>query len=210
MITLYHCTDARSFRCLWALEAAATPYELKVLPFPPRLREPAFLERFPNGTVPLMIDGDSTLFESAAILEWIANRYAPQTLAVPADHPDYASWLNWLHYGEASLTTPLATMLRYAMFLPKEQRSPAVVADFQQVFLDRLQIVESALEKREFLAADRFTAADISVGYALQLSGMLRLHDRFPPAVSAYWKRLQELPSYQTAREKQKAAEKQG
>ncbi|WP_028078964.1 glutathione S-transferase family protein [Solimonas soli] len=206
MITLYHSPDARSFRCLWALEEARVAYDLKVMAFPPRAHAPDYLALNPCGTVPLLVDGDSTLFESAAILEWLSVRYAPTTLGVGSEDKAYGSWLSWLHFGEASLTTLLSTMLRYAVFLPEAQRQPAVVADFRGLFLERLQLVERALADHEYLAADRFTAADISVGYALMLARMLDLHRVLPPALLAYWARLQERPAFRAARAAQKAA----
>lgn len=206
MITLYHCTDARSFRCLWALEESQTPYQLMPVAFPPRLHAPEFLKLHPTGTVPLLLDGTEALFESAAILEYLAVRYAPSSLAVATNDPQYASWLNWLHFGEASLTAPLGTMLRYAHFEPEERRQPAVVADHRKIYLEKLQLVERALRDRDYLIADRFTVADISVGYALQLSRMLGLHSEMSPGLSAYWQRLQERPAYKSARAAQKAA----
>jgi glutathione S-transferase len=206
MITLYHCPDARSFRCLWALEEAKTPYQLKVMAFPPRVHAADFLALNPCGTVPFLIDGETTMSESAAILEWLSTRYAADTLGVGSDARHYGSWLNWLHFGEASLTTPLATMLRYALFLPEAQRQPAVVADYRELFLDRLKPVELALDGHDYLVADRFTAADISVGYALMLSRMLDLHRALSPTLLAYWARLQERPAFKAARAAQKAA----
>ena len=67
MITLYHCVDARSFRALWALEEVGVPYELRMLPFPPRYLQREYLKVNPLGTIPLMIDGETRMTESAAI-----------------------------------------------------------------------------------------------------------------------------------------------
>src|SRR3546814_15012777 len=69
-----------------------------------------------------------------------------------------------LFRSESSLTTPLATMLRYAFFEPEPRRQPAVVADYRVIYLDRLQLVERALQGHEYLVGDRFGVADISVG----------------------------------------------
>ena len=57
-LTLYHCRDARSFRALWALEELGLPYQLRMLPFPPRALARSFLQENPLGTVPLLVDGD--------------------------------------------------------------------------------------------------------------------------------------------------------
>jgi glutathione S-transferase len=67
MITLYHCADARSFRALWALEEVGEPYELKLLPFPPRFLAREYLQINPLGTIPYLIDGETRMTESAAV-----------------------------------------------------------------------------------------------------------------------------------------------
>src|SRR3546814_7607180 len=110
------------------------------------------------------------------------------------DDPHYGAWCNCLHFGESSLTTPLATMLRYAFFEPAPRRQPAVVADYRVIYLARLQLVERALQGHEYLVGDRFGVADISVGYAFMLARMLKLDEVTPPNLLAYWNRLQQRP----------------
>ena len=82
MLTLYHCHNARSFRPLWTLEEMGLSYELKMLPFPPRVLAKDYLALNPLGTIPLMIDGDVRMTESAAICQYLAERYAGPPLAV--------------------------------------------------------------------------------------------------------------------------------
>ena len=115
MITLYHCRDARSFRALWALEEVGVPYELKLLPFPPRFLQREYLEINPLGTVPLLIDGETRMTESAAICQYLADRYAGPPLAVDKSEPAYGAYLNALHFGEATLTFPQTIVLRYGV-----------------------------------------------------------------------------------------------
>jgi glutathione S-transferase len=74
MITLYHCVSARSFRPLWVLEEMGLPYQLKMLPFPPRALAREFLQENPMGTVPLLVDGDTRMTESAAMCQRITAR----------------------------------------------------------------------------------------------------------------------------------------
>jgi glutathione S-transferase len=206
VITLYHTTDARSFRALWLLEEMKQPYELKAMVFPPRLSTPAYLEINPTGSVPTLCDGQLTIHESAAILEYLATRYPSGDLGVASNDPAWGEWLHWLHFGEASLTTALSTMLRYAVFEPPEKRLPAVVEDYKAFFLNRLTLVERALQGHDYLVADRFTAADISVGYALMLARFLGVHKAFPETIQAYWARLKQRPAFEAAKKAQEAA----
>jgi glutathione S-transferase len=191
MITLYHCAAARSFRPLWTLEELGLSYDLKMLPFPPRVLAKDYLGINPLGTIPLLLDGETRMTESAAISQYLVTRYGPTPLAVATDEPDFGAFLNWLHFGEATLTFPQTLVLRYSQLEPAERRHPQVVEDYSRWFLGRLRAIEAAAGKAEYLCAGRFTAADISVGYALLLAQRLGLSAQFGPAVSAYWERLQ-------------------
>ena len=204
MIRLYHCPDARSFRCLWALEELRLPYELVSMAFPPRQTTPSYLQINPLGTIPALVDGQTVLTESAAILQYLAVRHGPTPLAVEPGESDYGAWLNWLHYGEATLTTVQTVVLRYKFTEPETRRLPQAVADYTQLFDDRLQVVADALGDREYLCADRFTVADINLHYSLQLARFLGLDARLTPKLSAYMERLQAREAFRAARKAQK------
>ena len=206
MITLYHCTAARSFRPLWALEELGLAYDLKMLPFPPRAFAKQYLTLNPLGTIPLLIDGDTRMTESAAVLQYLVTRHGPTPLAVGIDEPGYGAYLNWLHFGEATLTFPQTLVLRYRRLEPEARRLPQAADDYARWFLARTRAVEPAL-KRDFICAGRFTAADISVGYAFMLAERIGLGDDLPDAAKGYWRRLQEQPSYGKALAAQEAAQ---
>ena len=203
MIQLYHCPDARSFRALWALEELGLPYELHLLPFPPRAKAPEYLDVNPLGTIPALIDGPTLMTESAAIVQYLAVRHAPNALNVAADDAAYGAWLNWLYFGEATLTFPQTLVLRYRTLEPG--RAEQVADDYARWFLSRLKHVDRALSGgADWLCAGRFTGADISVGYALLLANHLKLLADAPPAVTAYWERLKARPAFQAAKRAQK------
>ena len=205
MPTLYHCADARSFRALWALEELGVPYELKLLPFPPRVLAPEYLAENPLGTIPLLVDWATRMTESSAIVQYLAVKHGGPLLVSP-DDPAYGAWLNWLYLGEATLTFPQTLVLRYTRLEPKERRNPQVAEDYGRWFMARLRAVDTALQGAEHLCAGRFTAADISVGYALLLAQTLGLHERFSPAVAEYWARLQERDGFKRAKAAQASA----
>ena len=199
MITLHHCVSARSFRPLWMLEELGLPYTLHMLPFPPRALARHFLADNPLGTVPLLVEGDTRMTESAAICQYLAARHSPTQLDVPVTDPAHGAYLNWLHMGEATLTFPQTLVLRYTHFEPEERKQPQVADDYRRWFLARLKAIDAILQQQDFLCAGRFTAADVSVHYALMLASHLGLALQFPDAVRHYHQRLEQRPAFQRA-----------
>ena len=128
---LYHCADARSLRCLWAAEEVGLDVDLRVLPFPPRAFAPEYKEVNPLKTVPGWVEGEMLLTESAAICERIA---AGTEFEVRPDEPDYWPYRNWLHRSDATLTFPLAIMIRYTRVEPRERRLAQAAADYKAFF----------------------------------------------------------------------------
>jgi glutathione S-transferase len=121
MITLYHCDGARSFRPLWMLEELGLSYELKMLPFPPRVFAKEYLAVNPLGTIPFMIDGETKMTESSGICHYLGTKYGPTPLVVGLDEPAYGAFLNWMYFSDATLTFPQTLVLRYSQLEPEER-----------------------------------------------------------------------------------------
>jgi glutathione S-transferase len=198
---LYHCRDGRSFRPLWAIEELELDCELRVLPFPPR-STPQFIEENPLGTIPLFIDGNTRMRESAMIGHYLAVR-ADSDLAVAPHEPDYGRYLDGLAYGETTLTWPQGVSLLYSVFASEVDRLPRVVDDMRV----RLGVVFADLDRilgdRDWIASERFTMADISIGYAIRLSQYIGVFDTLSDTTKAYFARLEDRPSYQRAEARQ-------
>ncbi|WP_339803236.1 glutathione S-transferase family protein [uncultured Marinobacter sp.] len=204
MIKLYHCMSARSFRALWALEETGTPCELIMLPFPPRVFRKDYLDINPLGTIPALFDGDTFMTESSAIAQYVAARYGKDTIDVAVEDSRFGAYLNWLHFGEATLTFPQTLVLRYTRLEPEERRNPQVAEDYKKWFLSRLRGVDRALTRQSpWLLGEQFTAADISVGYALMLADQLGMASEFTPAVADFWARCQLREGFQRALKRQ-------
>jgi glutathione S-transferase len=199
MITLYHCHAARSFRPLWMLEELGLSYDLKMLPFPPRVLAKEYLALNPLGTIPLLIDGDTRMTESSGICHYLGTRYGPTPLLVGADEPAFGAFLNWMYFSDATLTFPQTLVLRYSQLEPEERRNPQVAGDYAKWFFGRLRAVEAATATTETLCAGRFTAADIVIGYALRLAENIGLAGNFGPNVAVYWQRLQARDGFKRA-----------
>lgn len=188
---LYHCRQARSFRVLWMLEELGLDYELKVMPFPPREFAREYLQVNPLGTIPFYVEGDARMTESSMICHFLATRHAQPKLWVSPDEPGHAAYLNFVSYGEATLTFPLAVHFRYSRLEPEPRRQPQAAEDYKRFFIGRLKLIEPALASGPWLCGERFTAADISVGYALRFARSLQLQDAFKPQVADYLARLE-------------------
>ena len=147
MLHLYHCISARSFRPLWMLEELQLPYQLHMLPFPPRAKARWFLDENPLGTVPLLVQGKAPhqvrMTESAAMCQYLAATHPDAGLDVAPTHPAYGAYLNWLHISDATLTFPQTLVLRYGRFEPAERKQPQVVEDYSRWFLARLRALEA-------------------------------------------------------------------
>ncbi len=199
MITLYHCDAARSFRPLWMLEELGLSYDLKMLPFPPRVLAKDYLAINPLGTIPFLIDGETRMTESSGICHYLGTKYGPTPLIVDLTEPAYGAFLNWMYFSDATLTFPQTLVLRYGQLESEDRRNPQVVEDYARWFLGRLRAVEAATGNSQTLCAGRFTAADIVNGYALRLAENIGLATNFGPNVAAYWQRLQERDGYRRA-----------
>ncbi len=203
-MTLWHCRDSRSLRPLWTLEEIGLDYELIDLPFPPRFFDKSFLELNPLGTVPFFRDTDNgadgpvELTESTAICHYLVERYCEQAgdLRVAVGHRDYGDYLNWLYHADATLTFPQTLMLRYGQFEPPERRNQQVSDDYQQWYLARLRKLDAHLQERDYLVAERFTIADIAVGYALYLGEFSGAASGYQPATRDYLTRLKQRPGF--------------
>lgn len=199
---LYHCKNSRSLRPLWALEEMGLDYELVNMEFPPRVTYDGYLSINPLGTVPAFIDGEVTMTESSGICQYLVDMYGPSQLAVSPSEPDYGDFLNWLYRSDATLTFPQTLVLRYTQLEPEDRRQPQVAEDYTKWFLSRLRSVELSIEDKEFLCADRFTIADIAVGYALFLGTTIGLDERYKPNCKRYLENLMARPAFQTAQAK--------
>ncbi|WP_297691300.1 glutathione S-transferase [Phenylobacterium sp.] len=192
MITVYASAMSRSRRVLWACEEAEAPYEIVELAWPPSA-QPGYLAINPAGTVPAMRDGDLTLSESLAICEYVARRHKPELILEPGE-AGYWRYLELCQFGEATLQPTLAWTRRFG---PLAQ---AAVDHAREAFAIRVEAVGKALaDGRAWLMGERFTLADISVGFPLIVAPGLELADLIPAEVMAYRKRLGGRPACQRA-----------
>ena len=195
---LYTCARSRGLRATWAAEEAGVDIDLNILPFPPRYLAPEYLELNPLGTVPLLVDGETRMTESCAIAHYLATRSGYTDLAIAPGESDYGEYLDYTYHADATITFPQTVYMRFAIF-EKEKGWAEAGHAYAKWFHKRLVKVEQRLENREFLCADRFTVADICVGYALILAESVGLDEGVPQSLKDYRARLTARPAYQRA-----------
>ena len=195
---VYHGKRTRSFRVVWMLEELGLDYEVVPMPFPSTGNE-ELAKVNPLTTVPTLVDGEVVMTESVAMLEYIGRRYGPTPLAPPPSDPSYGDYLNYLHYGEASLVAPFSQIMFTRWMAPDDQKENWTAQHLASYFIRRAAHLETVLEGRPYLAGDAFTAADISCGYGLRLAGLAGLTKQYGPVLKAYIATLAERPAYKRA-----------
>jgi glutathione S-transferase len=204
---LWTCARSRGLRATWAAEEAGVDIDLRVLPFPPRHLAPEYLEENPLGTVPLLVDGETRMTESCAIAHYLATREGYTDLAIAPGERNYAEYLDYTYHADATITFPQTVFMRFAIFEKDKGLAEAGHA-YAKWFHKRLVKVEQRLEGREYLCADRFTVADICIGYALVLAQNVGLDEGVPGSLKAYRERLTARPAYKRAFDREEEARK--
>lgn len=215
MITLHHLNNSRSQRIIWLLEELGMPYQVqrherdaKTMLAPESLKAV-----HPLGKSPVIVDGDNTIAESGAIIEYLVNKDPERRLVPEAGTQAQLDYTFWLHYGEGSLMPPMVMRLVFEKIrtspMPFFARPIAkgIVAKTYKTFLGpmlrtHLGYVEQHLGSHDWVAGEQMTGADIQMSFPLEASVARGLADpKQYPNIHAYVKRFQALPTYQRALE---------
>ncbi|MGQ0661384.1 glutathione S-transferase family protein [Sphingosinicella sp.] len=174
MITVWG--EGRGFRVIWLLEEMGLSYrvrEVDMLAGVENDRE--FMAINPGGFIPAIQDGDVTMVESIAILEYLMARHGPTPFAPDPDSPDFPAYQQFLHLGEAGLAAPANFVMLGPLLAPERVHPDWTAVQALEVFERRRKLVSRQLARSPYLAGERFTAADISVTYALQFAHRTRV-----------------------------------
>jgi glutathione S-transferase len=196
---LYYVPMTRSNRPRWMLEELGVPYELVRLdPRKGETRTPEYLRINPVGKVPALVDGDVTMFESAAICAYLGDEFPEKKLAPAIGTKERALYYQWLFFGMTTLEAPVALHARHTTGLAAEERVAAVAESAKADVERALAAPEAVLKDREYLLGS-FSAADVIVGGTLLWAAVQKLLGGHP-ALEAYVNRLKGRPAFQRAR----------
>jgi glutathione S-transferase len=213
MLTVHHLNNSRSQRVLWLLEELETPYEIKrYWRDPDTLRAPPALRAIhPLGKSPVITDGDITVAETGAVIEYLVDK-AGGRLRPGAGTRARLRWTYWLHYAEGSLMSPLLLKLVFDMM---PGRSPAIIRPLTRAIATRAKeivvapqlrthfdFLEAELGKSEWFAGDEFSAADVMMSFPIEAGASRAGALAGRPRLKAFLERIQTRPAYRAALEK--------
>lgn len=189
---IYHDNRTRSLRVVWMAEELGLDYEI----VPAEIGSVTLLEVNPSGTLPAFVDGSIVMSESMGIIEYLGHRYGPTPIVPKVEDADYPAYLQFLWLGEASLAAAMTVKIFNQVFAPAEQKGGWILEHTRAALPKRVDLVSRALDKTTYVAGDRFTAADISVYYALNLLEFVELGDLVTPRIEEYRLAMRERPAF--------------
>lgn len=196
MITLYGSARSSAGRCLWTLEEAGVPYELKNIDM--RTKEhksEAFLKINPNGKVPALTDGNFTLFESMAINSYIAEKYKPELLGTTIE--ERALSLQWSFWASLELQDPIIQVFIQKVFMPEEKRSQAVIDENLEKLPALFSILDTALSGKTYLSGKSFTLADLNTQSIVSIAPMIGFDISSYKNLDMWMKAISDRPAFQ-------------
>lgn len=200
MIVVHHLNDSRSQRILWLLEELGAPYEIRsyARDAQTRLAPPELKAVHPLGKSPVVTDGEMTVHESGAIIDYLIRRHGAGKLQPPAGSADHEVYLQWLHYAEGSAMLPLMLFM-YVMRLGEggAPLHPRIEGEID----NHLAYLDQALEGRDYLLGEALTGADIQMSFVGEVG---RAFGKLPgyPRATAWLDRLHARPAYKAAIER--------
>jgi glutathione S-transferase len=201
MLTVHHLGRSQSERIVWLCEELGLDYELKRYDRAPLLAPPEYKALHPIGTAPVITDGKLVLGESGAIVEYILAKYGGERLARPVGHPEFASYLYWLHFANGSFQALLHRTLIARRLEPPA--SHPVLMSLEARLAGALDFMNARLGEADYLAGDELTAADIMMVFSLTTMRSFTAYDLKPHAnILAYLRRIGARDAYQRAMRK--------
>jgi glutathione S-transferase len=195
MLTVHHLGVSQSERVIWLCEELGIPYEIIRYEREPSMAAPAAYKALhPAGTAPTITDGDVTLAETSAVVEYILRRHGGGKLELPPEHKDYANYLFWLHFANGSMI-PAVMMEMTAKRYGGEAFSTRTDNAYK--------MAEQRLGEAPYFAGENFTAADILMTFLFTRMRAFTQHDiSGSPNLLAYLQRIGARPAYKAAMEK--------
>jgi glutathione S-transferase len=199
VLKLHFAPNSRAGRIVWLLEELGLEYDLNKMAFHPKdLKSDEHRKRHPLGRVPVLEDGDVSIYESGAIVEYVMARYGDGGLKPAVEAPEFPEYLQWFHYCEGMVMPPINTIVVQTILLPPDRRNEEALGQARKLLTRALAPVDAALEGREYLIGD-FSAADVMLGHAIFMANRLGCVSDEMSNLKTYVERIAARPAFQTA-----------
>jgi len=212
MIVVHHLNNSRSQRVLWALEELGVAYEIKRYErdHNTNLAPASFKEVHPLGKFPVISDGDITVAESGAIIEYLCQAYGEGRFIPTSNTQAYRQYVYWLHFAEGSLMPQL--VFKLVLDKIKNNAKPFFVKPIANAIVKQVMsgyvgpnitsnfdFIENHLKNNDWFAGEQFSGADIQMSFPLEAWASKNVTNQNYPYVLAYVKRFQARAAYQKA-----------
>ncbi|MBH68154.1 MAG: hypothetical protein CMM58_07365 [Rhodospirillaceae bacterium] len=186
MIKIYHSTGTRGFRVIWLCEELNIDYVVQKVDFSVEYRSTKeWLRINPLGKVPSLRDGNLLMSESCAMMQYLLDRYGDGRLQPERGSLEYAHFLQWLWFSEATFARPIGEIVNHRREFPETKEIPDVIEEMKGRAFKCVLIIDQSLKDDPYILGKEFSAADISIGYTLRAAKKI-LNARMPEKVETY------------------------
>jgi glutathione S-transferase len=203
-ITVYGIAASRASRPLWLLEELGIPYtHVRTDYRTGETRQPEFMALNPNGHIPVVRDDDTIVWESMACSLYLARKFAThEGLHLGAQNlAEEADILRWTFWTVTEVEKDALTVLMHRMVMPAERRDVQLAEQAEKRLLVPLRVLNAHLERQDYLAANRFTVADINVASVVSWARPAPAILSAVPAVSIWLEKCLGRPAHKRVRE---------
>ena len=199
MLKVHFVANTRAGRVIWLLEELGLEYEVNIMPFTKEgLKSEEHRSRHALGRVPVLEDGDISIFESGAIIDYILERHKNGGLKPSVDSEVFPYYLQWYHYCEGMVMPPMNQIVVQTILLPPERRDETVLKQAQSLLSKSLAPVNKNLEGKDYLIGD-FSAADLMLGHSCFMANRLGCVSDDMEHIKNYVARIEARPAFQKA-----------
>ena len=199
MLKVHFVAGTRAGRVVWLLEELGLEYEVNIMPFTKEgLKSPEHRSRHALGRVPVLEDGDISIFESGAIIDYVLERHKNGGLKPNSDAPEFPFYLQWYHYCEGMVMPPMNQIVVQTILLPADRRDEAVLNQAKKLLSKALAPVNDALAGKDYLNGD-FSAADLMLGHSCFMANRLGCVTDDMQNIKDYVARIDSRPAFKKA-----------
>ena len=199
MLKVHFVSGTRSGRVVWLLEELGLEYEVNIMPFTKEgLKSPEHRSRHALGRVPVLEDGDISIFESGAIIDYVLERHKNGGLKPNSDAPEFPYYLQWYHYCEGMVMPPMNQIVVQTILLPPDRRDEVVLNQAKNLLTKSLAPVNENLADKDYLIGD-FSAADLMLGHSCFMANRLGCVSDEMQNIKDYVARIADRPAFKKA-----------